>query len=46
MRGGYRVTVYRETKDGAGYRRIQEYGEQIGIRAGFLWKKTRVYEVV
>ena len=40
------MTVYRETKDGAGYRKIQEFGEEKGVRAGILWKKTRVYEVV
>ena len=43
---GYRVKVYRETKDGAGYRKIQEYGEEKGVGVGILWKKTRVYEVV
>ena len=46
MGGGYKVTVYRGTKDGAGYRKIQEYGKENGIRAGILWKKTRVYAVV
>ena len=46
MGGGYRVTVYRERKDGAGYRKIQEYGEEKGVSVGILWKKTRVYEVV
>ena len=46
MGGGYRVKVYRETKDGAGYRKIQEYGEEKGVSVGILWKKTRVYEVV
>ena len=46
MGGGYRVTLYRETKDGAGYRKIQEVGEDKGVRAGIPWKKTRVYEVV
>ena len=46
MGGGYRVTVYRGTKDGASYRIIQEYGEENGIRAGILWKRTRVYELV
>ena len=44
--GGYRVAVYRETKDGTGYRKIQEFGDENGVRAGILWKKTRVYEVV
>ena len=42
MGGGYRVKVYRETKDGAGYRKIQEYGEEKGVSVGVLWKKTRV----
>ena len=46
MGGGYRVKVYRETKDGAGYRKIQEYGEEKGVSVGILWKKTRVYDVV
>ena len=46
MQGGYMVTVYRETKDGAGYRKIQEFAEEKGVRAGLLWKKKRVYEVV
>ena len=46
MGGGYRVQVYRETKDGAGYRKIQEYGEEKGVSVGILWKKTRVYEEV
>ena len=46
IRSGYRVEVYRETKDGAGYRKIQEYGEEKGVSVGILWKKTRVYEVV
>ena len=46
MGGGYRVKVYRETKDGACYRKIQEYGEEKGVSVGILWKKTRVYEVV
>ena len=40
--GGYKVTVYRETKDGLGYRKIKGYGEQSGKRAGISWKKTRV----
>ena len=43
---GYRVKVYRETKHGAGYRKIQGYGEEKEIIVGILWKKTRVYEVV
>ena len=46
MGGGYKVTVYRETKDGAYYRKIQEYGEENGMNAGILRYKTRVYEVV
>ena len=46
MVGGYRVKVYRETKDGAGYRKIQEYGEEKGVSVGILLKKRRVYEVV
>ena len=45
MAGGYREKVYRETKDGAGYRKIQEYGEEEGVSVGILWKKTRVYGV-
>ena len=46
MGKGYRAKVYRETKDGAGYRKIQEYGEEKGVSVGILWRKTRVYEVV
>ena len=46
VRSGYRVKVYRETKDGAGYKKIQEYGGEKGVRVRILWKKTRVYEVV
>ena len=46
VRSGYRVYVYRETKDEAGYREIQEYGGEKGVSVGILWKKTRVYEVV
>ena len=46
MGGGYRVKVYRETKDGAGYRKIQEFREEKGVCVGILWQKTRVYEVV
>ena len=46
MGGGSRVKVYRETKDGAGYRRIQGYGEEKGVSVGMLCKKTRVYNVV
>ena len=46
VRSEYRVKVYRETKDGAGYRKIQEYGGEKGVSVGILWKKTRVYEVV
>ena len=45
-KNGYRVRVYRETKDGEGYRKIQEYGGEKGMTAGILWRKTRVYEVV
>ena len=40
------MKVYRETKDGEGYRKIQEYGGEQGMTAGILWRKTRVYEVV
>ena len=39
------VKVYRETKDGEGYRKTQEYGEEKGVSVGVLWKKTRVYQV-
>ena len=46
VRSGYRVMVYRETKEGASYRKIQEYGGEKGVSVGILWKKTRVYEVV
>ena len=46
VKGGYRVKVYRETKDGEGYRTIQEYGREKGVHVGILWKETRVYEVV
>ena len=41
LKSGYRVKVYRETKDGAGYRKIQEYGGEKGVRVGILWKTTR-----
>ena len=44
--GGYRVTVYRQAKGGAGYRKINEYGEESGKRAGILWMKKRVYAVM
>ena len=40
------MTVYRETKDGPRYIKVQEYGEESGKRAGMLWKKMRVYEVI
>ena len=43
---GYRVKVYRETKDGEGYRKMQEYGWEKGMMVGILWSKTRVYEVM
>ena len=46
VRSGYRVKVYRETKDGAGYSKKQEYGGEKGVSVGILWKETRVYEVV
>ena len=46
MGDGYMVKVYRETKDGAGYRKIQEYGEEKGLSVGILSTKTRVYKVV
>ena len=46
VRTGYRVKVYKKTMDGAGYRKIQEYGGEKGVSAGILWKKTRVYEAV
>ena len=46
VRSRYRVKVYRETKDGAGYRKIQEYGGEKGVHVGILWRETRVYEVV
>ena len=46
VRSGYRVKVYRETNDGAGYRKIQEYGGERGVHVGILWRKTRVYEVM
>ena len=46
LRSGYRVKVYRERKDGAGYREIQEYGGEKGVSVGILWKKTRLYGVV
>ena len=44
--GVYRVTVHRETKNGAGYRKIKEYGGTSGKRAGILWMKKRVYAVM
>ena len=40
------MTVYRKTKNGAGYRKMQEYGEEKGVSVGILWTKTRVYGVV
>ena len=46
VKNGYRVKVYRETKDGEGYREIQEYGGGKGMPVGILWRKTRVYEVL
>ena len=46
VKSGHRVKVYRETKDRAGYRKIQEYGGEEAVRVGILWRKTRVYEVV
>ena len=45
-KNGYRVKVYRETKDGEGYRKIQEYGGEKRVTVGILWRKMRVYEVV
>ena len=45
-KNGYRVKVYRETKDGEGKRKIQDYGGEQGMTAGILWRKTKVYEVV
>ena len=42
VKSGYTVKVYRETKDGEGYRRIQEYGGEGGVQVGILWRKTRV----
>ena len=46
VKSGYRVKMYRETKDGAGYRKIQEYGGEKGLHVGILRRKTRVYKVV
>ena len=46
VKNGYRVKMYRETKDGEGYRKIQEYGGEKGMTVGILWRKTTVYEVV
>ena len=46
VKNGYRVKVYPLTKDGEGYRKIQEYGGEEGMTVGILWRKTRVYEVV
>ena len=37
---------YREAKGGAGYRKVKEYGEESGKRAGILWMKKRVYAVI
>ena len=34
MGGGYRVTVYRDTKDGAGHRKIQAYEGDKGVTCG------------
>ena len=44
--GGNRMTVYREPKAGAGYRKINEYAEESRKRAGILWTKKRVYTVM
>ena len=46
VKSGYRVQVYREAKDGEGYRKIQEYGGEKGVQVGIPWRKMRVYEVV
>ena len=46
VKNGYRVKVYWETKDGVGYRKLQEYGGEKGVQVGILWRKTRVYKVV
>ena len=46
VKNGYRVKVYQETKDGEGYMKVQEYGGEKGVQVGFLWRKTRVYQVV
>ena len=37
---------YREANGGAGYRKLKEYGEESGKRAGILWMKRRVYAVI
>ena len=44
--GGYKVTVYSETKNRAGYRKIKEYGGASRNWAGILWMKKRVYAVM
>ena len=46
VKNGYRVKVYRETKDGEGYRKIPEYGGEKGVQVVILRRRTRVYEVV
>ena len=42
----YKVTVYREAKDGAGYTKIKEYGEENSQRAEIPWMKKTVYAVM
>ena len=44
--GGHKVAVYRETKNGNGYRKLVEYGEGTPLDAGILWTKRRTYAVL
>ena len=44
--GGYKVAVYRETKNGNGYRKLVEYGEGTPLDAGILWTKRGNYAVL
>ena len=44
--GGYRATVYQETKSGEGYRKLVEYGDGCLLNAGILWTKKRVRAVL
>ena len=43
---GFCVTVYRETRNGEGYRKLVDYGEGDPLGAGILGNKKRVYTVL